>query len=172
MKLVLLPIMLFFGISYGQDTIQSIEFKGECYNEKGNPYNSNNPYNQRYNPKRHKLRTKIEINIRAIKISSKNLIVDFKYVGKVKDETLLLKLNEDYAIKFLLARTVENEKNIFLYKLPIFNFDSESKCWRPISTFVGYYEVYSQNIMLNGYRIGNIDSSRMFQIVEGYINLD
>ena len=158
-------------LCFSQDTLQTIEFVGQCYNENGMPFNPNDPYVQRYSPKRHKKQNRIEINIRAIKIGSATLIVNFSHVERLKNETSVLKLNDNYGIKLLLARTVENDKNIFLYKLPVFNLDAETGCWRSISTFNGYYEVYSKNIMLNGYRIGNLDSAKMFAIVEGFINI-
>ena len=171
-KLILFHFILFSNLCYSQDTIQTVEFVGECYNENGLPFNANGSYFQRYNPKHHKKKNRIEINIRAIKIGPETVIVNFRHVEKVGCETAVLRLNDNYGVKLLLARTVENGKNIFLYKLPVFNLDAETGCWRSISTFNGYYEVYSKNIMLNGYRIGNLDSVKMFAIVEGFINID
>lgn len=151
---------------------QENQWVGPCYEKEGSPYNQQESVLGRYVVKKHKKKTTIEVDIRTIQIGSEELTIHFSHRETIQAETGILTIHDSYGIKFNLARIVENDQNQFLYKLQVFKKDTTTDCWRPLTVYNSFYEVYNQTITLNNSSIGYEGSSDYFRFVEGFIRLD
>ena len=165
--ILLITLTLFPQLTWGQ--INS--FKGTCCDNKGKPTKSEDLTTNVYIVKKHKSKTPIEVNIKSVTLGVKTVMVDISYKDVIDYETPLININDTVAIKLVLGKTTENNINKYLYKLLVYKHETKSNCWKTLTAFNAFYEVYSQTMTLSKVAVsyGNAD---YFQIQEGWIKLN
>lgn len=178
-------IAIFFltiNFAFGQpDTISSegyseiqttYSWKGACCDNYGKPLNPTDAFNQGYSVKKFKPKTPIDINIKSVKLGSQTISLNIHYQDNIEGDTKIINLNDTTGIKLTIAKTIENGAKKYLYKLQVYKNDKESKCWRPLTNSMSFFDVYSQAISLNLFSIGYPNTKDYFQIIEGWIKFD
>ena len=171
MKAYHIFLLVFLLANFGS-LAQSDQWKGPCINKNGLPQDPSDYNVQRYSVKKHKKRLPIEISVNKIMLGKKTVDINFTSTITIKSETDIIPMNDSLGIKRNLARIIENQEKRVLYKLQFLKMEKESNCWRPVTIFSSYYEVYNQIISLSGSSVGFEDKPDYIKIVEGWIKLD
>ena len=173
--LLILSVFLLTQTSFGQEGevgSNTYTYQGPCSDSNGKPINLADFSNQVYTVKKFSKKTLIDFNIKSVKIGLETIGLDLKHKDKIEGETSIIQLTDTIGVKLVIGKTIENNVKKYVYKLLVFKKDSQSNCWRPLTTMNTMFDVYNQTLSLNLYSIGTPDTKDYFQIVEGWIKFN
>ncbi len=94
---------------------------------------------------------KLIINLHTISIGKKSEEVNFNYSGYFVNESDIIRVNKNFALRISVARVIENGNKAYLYKIHLLK--KENDCWEDYSTQHAW-DQGNLGTLNNGYAIG------------------
>lgn len=149
-----------------QTKAQQNEWESPCYEKERATFYSPQPYAIKRFPKK----TTVSIEIQKYHYGNNIINCQFRYSGKITYETGILPINDSLGVKLSLAKTSIHNENRYLYALTI--YEKKNNCWRSMSGFTNYSEVWSKEIPLTGGGVGNDGDKIYFRYLNGLLRFD
>ncbi len=93
----------------------------------------------------------ISINLDEVFIGKKSKKVEFSYSAKISNESSVIRVSKDLAIRISIARVVENGNKFYLYKIHL--YEKYKDCWHDRSTN-GSWGICNLGVVNGGFYYG------------------
>jgi hypothetical protein len=159
-------ILFLFILTTQITKAQTQEWQSPCYEDEQPVLSDDEPLYIKKFPEK----IPVTIEIKKIEYGSTSIDCNFKFTGKIDYETGLFHLNDTLGVKFSFAKTKIHGKNKYLYDMVVYK--KEQGCWRGLTTYHNYHEVYAQTIRLNGSSISTNNNKMYFSFADAYFRFD
>lgn len=99
---------------------------------------------------------KLTLELETMTVSKKTEKIDFVYSEYIKDESSVIRITKNGALRLSIARVTENGKKYYLGKIHLYR--KEGNCWEDI-TYFHDWEKISLGAINYGYGIGDQGTS-------------